>query len=89
MALYNRDLKALIGHAGVFMGSGLLLPARNGDLFRWSLEHGRLVLQPLTLISFGLYNEPRGPFLPSFRTMDAPGWRPAPRYWFRSSGRWH
>jgi hypothetical protein len=34
----NADLKALIGGAGTFMGPGLLLPARDGDLFRWCLD---------------------------------------------------
>ena len=61
----NADLKALIGSAPAFMGPGLLLPARNGDLFRWCLEHGLRVVQPMTLMSLGLYNEPRGAFLPS------------------------
>jgi len=61
----NMDLKALIGAAGTFFGPGLLLPARNGDLFRWCLAHGLQVVQPLTLMSLGLYNEPQGAFLPS------------------------
>jgi predicted N-acetyltransferase YhbS len=61
----NADLKALIGGARSFFGPGLLLPVRNGDLFRWCLEHGLRVVQPLTLMSLGLYNEPRGSFLPS------------------------
>ncbi|HXJ79664.1 MAG TPA: GNAT family N-acetyltransferase [Candidatus Methylomirabilis sp.] len=61
----NTDLKALIGGAKTFMGPGLLLPARNGDVFRWCLEHGLQVVQPMTLMSLGLYNEPRGAFLPS------------------------
>ena len=61
----NADLQALIGAAGAFLGPGFLLPARNGDLFRWCLERGLRVVQPLTLMSLGLYNEPRGAFLPS------------------------
>jgi len=61
----NADLKALIGSARAFMGPGFLLPARNGDVFRWCLDHGLRVVQPLTLMSLGLYNEPRGAFLPS------------------------
>jgi GNAT superfamily N-acetyltransferase len=61
----NADLQALIGAAPAFAGPGLLLPTRNGELFRWCLAHGLRVVQPLTLMSLGLYNEPRGAFLPS------------------------
>jgi GNAT superfamily N-acetyltransferase len=59
------DLQALIGAAPMFVGPGFLVPTRNGDLFRWCLAHGLRVTQPLTLMSLGLYNEPRGAFLPS------------------------
>jgi predicted N-acetyltransferase YhbS len=61
----NADLQALIGAAAAFVGPGLLLPTRNGELFRWCLAHGLRVVQPVTLMSLGLYNEPRGVFLPS------------------------
>jgi hypothetical protein len=61
----NQDLKALIGAATEFHGSGFLLPTRNGEVMRWCLEHGLRVVQPLTLMSLGLYNEPRGAFMPS------------------------
>jgi predicted N-acetyltransferase YhbS len=61
----NADLKALIGAAAEFVGPGFLLPTRNGELFRWCLAHGLRVVQPMTLMSIGLYNEPRGVFLPS------------------------
>ena len=61
----NEDLKALIGSASEFSGPGFLLPTRNGDLMRWCLENGLRVIQPLTLMSRGLYQEPRGAFLPS------------------------
>jgi GNAT superfamily N-acetyltransferase len=61
----NADLQALIGAASEFAGPGFLLPTRNGELFRWCLAHGLRVVQPLTLMSLGLYNEPRGVFLPS------------------------
>ena len=61
----NTDLKALIGAAPPFGGSGFLLPTRNADLLRWCLNHGLHIVQPLTLMSVGLYNEPRGAFLPS------------------------
>lgn len=61
----NADLKALIGTAKAFAGPGFFLPARNGELFRWCLEHGLRVVQPMTLMSMGLYNDPAGAFLPS------------------------
>jgi GNAT superfamily N-acetyltransferase len=61
----NEDLKALIGAAPAFAGPGFLLPMRNGELFRWCLAHGLRVVQPMTLMSLGLYNEPKGAFLPS------------------------
>jgi hypothetical protein len=46
-------------------GSALQAPARDGELFRWCLAHGLRVVQPMTLMSLGLYNEPAGAFLPS------------------------
>jgi GNAT superfamily N-acetyltransferase len=61
----NADMQALIGAAEEFAGPGFLLPTRNTELFRWCLHHGLRVVQPLTLMSFGLYNDPAGAFLPS------------------------
>jgi hypothetical protein len=61
----NEDLKALIGAAPAFLGPGFLLPTRNGALVRWCLGHGLRVVQPMTLMSLGLYHEPTGAFLPS------------------------
>jgi len=61
----NEDLKALIGAAPSFPGPGFLLPTRNGELLRWCLGRGLRVVQPMTLMSTGLYNEPGGAFLPS------------------------
>ena len=61
----NRELEALIGAAPSFLGPGFLLPTRNSELFRWCLGHGLHVVQPMTLMSLGLYNEPVGSFLPS------------------------
>lgn len=61
----NDDLKALIGAAQVFAGPGFLLPTRNGEVMRWCLANGLRVIQPLTLMSTGLYTEPAGAFLPS------------------------
>ena len=61
----NEDLKALIGAAPGFPGPGSLLPTRNSDLLRWCFENGLRVVQPMTLMSMGLYHEPKGAFLPS------------------------
>jgi len=61
----NPDLQALISAATEFQGPGILVPTRNAALFRWCLENGLRVVQPMTLMSVGLYNEPAGAFLPS------------------------
>jgi GNAT superfamily N-acetyltransferase len=61
----NEDLKALIGTASRFPGPGFLLPTRNGEVLRWCLERGLHIIQPMTLMSVGLYNEPAGAFMPS------------------------
>ena len=61
----NEDLKALIGAAKRFRGPGFLLPTRNGELLRWCIEKRLRIVQPMTLMSIGLYNEPGGSFLPS------------------------
>lgn len=61
----NPDLQAIIAAADSFAGPGILVPSRNSELFRWCLSHGLRVVQPMTLMSMGLYNEPKGAFLPS------------------------
>ena len=59
----NEDLKALIGAVPAFPGAGFLLPTRNSELLRWCLAQGLRIVQPLTLMSRGIYQEPRGAFL--------------------------
>jgi predicted N-acetyltransferase YhbS len=61
----NEDLQALIGAAPSFDLPGFLLPTRNSQLFRWCLQQGLRVVQPMTLMSIGFYNRPAGAFLPS------------------------
>jgi predicted N-acetyltransferase YhbS len=61
----NQDLQALISAATEFQGPGILVPTRNAALFRWCLENGLRVVQPLNLMTLGLYNEPAGAYLPS------------------------
>jgi predicted N-acetyltransferase YhbS len=61
----NDDLRALIGAAPMFLGPGILVPTRNSELFRWCLANGLRLVQQLTLMTIGLYNEPSGASLPS------------------------
>jgi hypothetical protein len=61
----NADTEALIGSAESFGGPGILVPSRNAGLFRWCLESGLRVIQPMTLMTLGLYNEPAGAWMPS------------------------
>ena len=59
------DLKALIAAGPGSPGPGFLVPSRNGALMRWCLAKGLRVIQPMTLMTMGLYNEPQGAWLPS------------------------
>jgi len=61
----NVDLQALITSAESFAGPGILVPSRNSVLLHWCIENGLRVVQPMTLMSTGLYNEPAGAWLPS------------------------
>jgi predicted N-acetyltransferase YhbS len=61
----NQEIKALIGAAPAFPGPGFLLPTRNTELLQWCLNQGLRIVQPMTLMSLGLYQKPVGSFLPS------------------------
>jgi GNAT superfamily N-acetyltransferase len=61
----NLDMQALIASAESFGGPGILVPSRNTSLLRWCLGNGLRIVQPMTLMSMGLYNEPAGAWLPS------------------------
>jgi GNAT superfamily N-acetyltransferase len=61
----NEDVQALIAAAPIFHGPGFLVPTRNAALLRWCLEQGLRIVQPLTLMSMGRYQEPRGAWLAS------------------------
>jgi predicted N-acetyltransferase YhbS len=61
----NEALQALIGAATSFTGQGFLLPTRNSQLLRWCLQHGLQIVQPMTLMSLGVYVRTAGAFLPS------------------------
>jgi len=65
IATTNAGLKALIGASAQFPGAGFLLPSRNAEVLRWCLQNGLRIIQPMTLMSKGLYNDPAGAFIPS------------------------
>lgn len=59
----NDDLRALLAHSDApggaeIAGPGVLIPTRNADLFRWCLDHNLRVVQTMTLMSLGLYQDP-------------------------------
>ncbi|HEV3364885.1 MAG TPA: GNAT family N-acetyltransferase, partial [Acidimicrobiia bacterium] len=59
------DVKSLVGAADAFGGPGILVPMRNTALFRFCLQHDLRVVQVMTLMTTGRYQEPRGAYLPS------------------------
>ncbi len=65
VGLATIDIQALISTADAFAGSGILVPTRNVELFRWCLTNGLRIVYPMTLMSMGFYQEPQGAYLPS------------------------
>jgi len=61
----NQDLQALLASVDTYGGPGVIIPTRNTELFRWCLSNGLRVVEPLNLMSTGLYNNPAGAWLPS------------------------
>jgi hypothetical protein len=61
----NEELKALIGASPGYPEPGFPLLTLNTALFRWCLEQGLGVVQAMTLMSIGFYNEPADICLPS------------------------
>jgi len=61
----TRDLEALIAAADGFGTPGFLVPLDNGELLRWSLAHGLRVYFVTNLMTRGIYQEPRGAWMPS------------------------
>ena len=59
------DVIALLGAAETIAGLGVLVPSRNISLMAWCLGAGLRLVQQSTLMTTGLYNEPRGSWLPS------------------------
>ena len=73
----NLDLQALIASAESFAGPGIIVPTRNSDHFRWCLENGLRVVQPMTLMTSGCTTSRPGRIcLPySSETITVSGWR--------------
>ena len=65
VATSDHALAALIAAAPELGRPGFLLPVSNGESFRWALAQGFRVVQVMTLMALGLYNEPEGAYLPS------------------------
>ena len=63
VAMSDQGLIALIAAAPEFTGSVFLLPTRNYEVFAWCLESRLRLVQPMTLMTTGLYSEPAGAYL--------------------------
>jgi predicted N-acetyltransferase YhbS len=61
----NDDVTALIASATAFGGPGILVPLRNAALLERCLSYRLKIVQVMTLMTRGLYNEPAGAYLPS------------------------
>lgn len=63
----EEDMKALLAGAATLSARplSLLLPTRQAGLFRWCLESGMRIVQPMTLMARGDYQEPAGAWFPS------------------------
>ncbi len=61
----NDDLKALIGSGNEFAGPGILIPASNGELFRWCLDNGLSVVQQMVLMDTAPSGPPNGAYWPA------------------------
>ena len=61
------DMQALLTGASAQLGQpvSFLLPTRQASFHRWALQAGLRMTQPLTLMSMGEYQEPKGTWFPS------------------------
>jgi predicted N-acetyltransferase YhbS len=59
------DVKALIGASTEYLGTGFHVPNSNRELVAWCYDNGLRMVKAMTLMSIGLYNEPKGAYLPS------------------------
>lgn len=65
VAKTNDVLKALVANSSAILGPGFFVPGRNFDLLKWLLDSGFRILWPANLMTFGNYQDPTAPFLPS------------------------
>jgi L-amino acid N-acyltransferase YncA len=65
VARSGEGLRALLGAPERYLGLGVLVPSRDGELLRWALEHGLRLVQQSTLMTSGAWREPAGAWLPS------------------------
>jgi predicted N-acetyltransferase YhbS len=63
----EQDMRALLAGAGSMSAEplSLLLPTRQANLFRWCLHQGMRGIKPMTLMTMGHYQEPKGCYFPS------------------------
>ncbi len=59
------DLQALICSGSAIDPPGIIVPLSDPQLFRWALAQGLRVFFVMNLMSMGIYQEPRGAYLPS------------------------
>ncbi len=61
------DMQQLLLGAATLLGEpiGLLVPIRHAEFFRWCLSQKLRVLKPMTQMTMGEYQDPRGCFFPS------------------------
>jgi len=59
------DIEALLCAAERVDGTGIVIPTRNGELFRWCLENEMRVVIPYTSMTMGSYAPPQGAYIPS------------------------
>jgi hypothetical protein len=61
------DMKALLAGASAANEEPLAftIPTRNAEFFRWALSQGLRVQKPMSLMTLGEYQEPRGWWFPS------------------------
>jgi predicted N-acetyltransferase YhbS len=63
----DEDMAALLFGVAAATGQAMMviLPTRQAELFRWCLRSGLRVVKPMTLMTIGAYQDPRGAWFPS------------------------
>ena len=65
MAETSDDLIALISAGSDYGTPGFLVPLADTQLLRGCLSHGLRIFFVLNMMTLGLYQEPRGAYMPS------------------------